>query len=394
VNFRAAAITLILGFPAVIGAFFCAYQLSTSGDPRFLSSLLAELVALALLATCIYRSLQWLRKRQTTYPTGMYEKLVHVTSAMYLILTVVTLMNADTSGILSKGGRLDFYFSNDWFRRLVTLSTLPSAIATYHSISILISPAYNRNRLPAILNLLLLLTWSMLSGSKGAALLLIAGVIPFIFPIIRVRLAKYAAALVILGAAYIATFLLFTEDPYTALLGMLQRFYLSIDMSILLENRGVAALISNELADVWAEVFRSVNNLGVRLSVSPIGSLVYERVFGVAPTTGANCRYASLLLLYPDRLDFLFGFPVLVVIYAAGLRYLLVAVGLSWSAWIAVPFFVANSFQDVYWFATHLIPLTILIAALAIARISHRASVSRIADSDEGRNSDVSRRSI
>jgi hypothetical protein len=152
-------------------------------------------------------------------------------------------------------------------------------------------------------------------------------------------------------------------------------------MTILLKDRGTSEVLAARLGDVWTEVFRNLSAFGVRISDSAIGSMVYDLSRTVAANTGANCRYASLLILYPDRLDFLLGFPLLVLATAYLLRESLISLRLDWAAMLAVPLFLFQSFQDVYWYSAHFAPVVLLFLLTHAAKAIPSEAVSRPAHS-------------
>jgi hypothetical protein len=304
-------------------------------------------------------------------------------SLLYVIFIGITLANAESSGLLAKGGRLEFYFANDWYRRMVTFSTVPSMVATYHALFGLLSPAHRRFRLRYILNICLLFISSLLGGSKGAALLYLGIASAFVFPMKRVRLVRIGVLAACAAVAYVALFLSFTSKKSVTLFSMVERFYLSIDMSILVQQRQAAAAIAGRLNDVWLEVFRSLSTFGVRVSDMPIGGLVYYYALGVPPQTGANCRFGSLLLLYPDRVDFLIGYPLLVCLMGWLLYQALCAFNLRWSGRVAVPLFIFIAFQDVYWFASHVAPIILITLLLSATRAIRHVPVRNSSDSVE-----------
>jgi len=366
---RVMLIFAVLGHPLLFGTYFCVSGLIEQGSPRFVVSLLGELGALAIGVAAIYRALKWLQTRRFSMPSPHDELIVHAMSLLYLAIIGITIANAGSLGLMSTGSRLDFYFENDWYRRIVTFSYLPGAIATYLCMNALLSPAYAGRRASFALNLLLLFAMSLFAGSKGAAVLAVVVAVAFVFSTRRLPVARIAATIVLTGAAYVSLFLFFTPNRFITLLDIAQRFYLSIDMSLFLQDRGTSELLSSKLGGVWTEIFRGASSVvGARVSDLPIGSLIHQQVVGAAANVGSNCRFGSLLLLYPDRLDFLVGFPLLVIGTAYLLSETLRAAGMQRSAVVAVPFFVFNSFQDVYWWASHLAPLLVLFAVARVGR--------------------------
>jgi hypothetical protein len=233
-----------------------------------------------------------------------------------------------------------------------------------------------------------------LAGSKGAAVLIAAGAAAYVFSVKRLPMVKIGFAAAVSVILYVSLYLYTTPDRYLALLGIAQRFYLSIDMSILLRDAAAAEVLASRLNDVWLEVFRTSGSFGVRVFEMPIGAAVYLYHFGVPPATGANCRFGSLLLLYPHRIDFLIGFPALVACCALMLREALRRIGLSWSAQVAVPFFIFHAFQDVYWFASHVAPLLLLTGAVCAGRMLKRKAVDRSSDVEQAGDSPVPGRQI
>jgi hypothetical protein len=372
-------IVLVLGHPVLISLGFSIWGYFSRFELRFLSSTLAEIVALAIGSMFLVTTLKWLRDRQSGFPSPRFHLVVNATSLMYLALLAVILANLESAGLFSQGGRLDFYFENDWFRRLVTFSYVPMGIATYHALHSLRAREHSPGFFPFVLNLGLLGAFSLLSGSKGAAVLVVVAAIGFVFTIRPLSLVKAGLVMGVFTVAYIALFLFLSADASSSLLGIVQRFYYSIDMSILLQEPAVSEALSGKLGDVWVEVFRNLSNAGVRVSDLPIGSLVYDYAFGVPPETGANCRFGSLMLLYPERLDFLVGFPLVVCVSALLFGSALKDLGLEWSSKIAMPFLVFQAFQDVYWFTSHFLPILLLFAAVQAAKAIQRATVGSAA---------------
>jgi hypothetical protein len=366
----------VLGYPLVFAVGFCIFGMATTGQSRFVSSLLAEGAALVvvscLLLACL-KTLSTLRYAGREPNVGL---LVGVVASMFVVLSAVTLANAATSGAFAEGGsRLEFYFANDWFRRLVTFSYVPMAVATYYSVYAILTPLYRRRRAAFVFYLLTLFLWSLVAGSKGAAILMIAGVAPFVFSTKKLPLFKLGIAFLIVTVLYLAIFLALIADGSVSLFQIAMRFFLSIDMSLLLQDQGTSEFLAGRMGDVWLEVFRSVRSLGVRISDEPIGSVIYQYVLGSVPTVGANCRFGSLLLLYPDRVDFLLLFPVVVIFVATLLGDILRSFGLVRGAAVAMPIFSFNAFQDVYWFASHVLPIALLFGVVQLARIVSRGPV-------------------
>jgi len=374
-GWRILLITAVLGFPLLFGVYFCFAHLVSTGDIRFLMSLLGESLALGTGAASVYLSLRWLRVHAYMRPSRVHEHFVNAVSLYYVLMIAITALNADAVGLFSKGGRLDFYFENDWYRRLVTFSYVPLAIATFLSLHAMLSPHLAGRRAVYAFNLFLLFLASLMWGSKGAALLSIASALGFVFSMRKLPVMRIGLLIGLATAVYVAFFLLFTTDRYITLLGIVQRFYLSIDMSILLQDRATSELLVDTLGDVWTEVFRNLSAFGVRVSDAPIGALIYDYALSAPESTGANCRYGSLLLLYPERVDFLIGYPLLVVGTGYMLREFLVAVRLDWAAMVALPLFVFQSFQDVYWYSSHLAPVIFLFGFAQIARAIRREAI-------------------
>ena len=383
---RAGILLLVLANPLLFAVGYSIFNLASTGQPRFAASLLGELAALALFTASAMHGLAWLWRHRFETPGRAPVVLVNVMSCVYVVIIAVNVVFGESSGLLSAGGRLDFYFENDWYRRIITFSTVPAFIATYHAVHGLLSPVRTSRRALLWVNLLLLLGATLMQGSKGAGLLIIAATIPFAFSARRVPIVKIGLLVLVAAAVYVMLYLLVVTDKYAAILGMFQRFYLSIDMSILLQNRGLAEALADRLSDVWIEVFRSSVVLGTRVSEMPIGAAVYQYAFGVVPSTGANCRFGSLLLLYPDRLDFLVGFPILLAVCAWLLQQILRAAGLGWSAYVAIPYFFIVSSQDVYLFASHVVPLVMLAGVVCAGRRISNMSVRRSADAGQDRH--------
>jgi len=358
----------------LFGIYFCINGYVERPDGRLITSLLGEIVSLCIWLYFAITALNWLQAKRWNFPAGRYDTFVLLMSCVYLTLILVNLFNADTSGLLSKGGKLDFYRENDWYRRLVTFSYVPSVFATFHSVYMLLSPVNTRRKGIYLSNIFLMFLSSLLSGSKGSAILVLSISMCFVFPMKRINVAKIGFALAAGASMYSVLFLLFTSDPLVGIFDLFHRFYLSIDMSILLQDRGAAMSIADRLNDVWIEAFRNSAALGARVASSPIGSLVYEATINAPVITGANCRFASLLLIYPDRFDFLIGYPALVVIITTLLCNILRTLQLSWFSVIAAPIFIFQSFQDVYWFTTHVLPIVIISILLFIAKASTSAS--------------------
>lgn len=375
--FLVAGLGILCGFPALFGLSFCVTKFVSSGETRFLVSALGELLILIVLAVGFTRSIGWLCRFRQTYPVGNYELLINLVSTLYLVLIAITLANAQSVGLLSEGGRLDFYFENDWYRRIVSLSIMPAYLASYHSLTMLASPVFRGRRLCAIVNLVLLMAWSLLIGSRGGAVLVVATAGLSVVAQYRTIMTKFGVGITLACAAYLTLFLAVSSDPIASLLALVQRFYLSIDMSILLTDRADASAIAVNLNDLWIETFRNLQVFGTNPSPKPLGVVVYEHALGYPPATGANCRYASLLLLSPDRIDYLVGYPVLVLLAALAIETSLKFCGLAWSSRIASPYFAAQSFQDVYWFSTHLAPVLLLLVVLLSMRVAENAAVRR-----------------
>jgi hypothetical protein len=374
----AGGLLVVCGFPSFFGLSFCISNFVNSGDVRFLTSGIAEGLVLAALAATTARSLIWLHRNSQTYPVGNYVTMVNLVSAMYLVLIAITLANASTSGLFAERSRLEYYFANDWFRRVVTLSTLPAYLAAYHSIMMLVSPALRRQRPFAVINLVLLMLSSLLAGSRGSAVLVVATAGISVIAQYKTMIAKFGLWLALGCAAYLTLYLVASDNPGLAILGLVDRFYLSIDTSLLVADRSDAAATVANLNNVWIESFRNLQVFGAKPSPTPIGVLIYEHAFGndYVQSTGANCRFASLLLLYPDRLDYLIGYPTLVLATAFALETCLRLVGLAWSSRIATPYFAMTAFQDVYWFGTHILPIALILVVLLCIRAALNASVN------------------
>lgn len=375
---RVAAVFFLLGHPLLFGMFFCLFDIFTTGMFSSLSSLAAETLAAAVCLAFLVRSIVTLSASRPEIGEPNSRWLMLGVAGLCGVLITITLANADTAGLFSKGGRLDFYFANDWFRRIVTFSYIPMAAATYYAVSLLLSPLHKHKRAAAGGYLFLLFLWSLLAGSKGSAILMMASVAPFVFTLKKLPMGKFMLVALVAVVAYLALFLTLTSERTITLLGIFMRFYLSIDMSILLQGQqGTSEILASRLGDVWTELFRSLGSLGVRVADQPIGVMVSQYVLGTAPTVGSNLRYGSLLFLYPNRLDFLLLYPVLVTVAALLLEYLLKTVGLRRGALVALPFFVFQSFQDAYWLATHIVPLILVFVSVQLAKAITRESLHR-----------------
>ena len=125
------------------------------------------------------------------------------------------------------------------------------------------------------------------------------------------------------------------------------------------------------------EVFRSLGSVGFRVSDQPIGVMVYQFAFGTGDTIGSNCRFGSLLLLYPDRFDFLLLYPLLVVVVTLLLGYILDSFELPRAALVAMPTFAITAFQDAYWFASHFIPVIFLFGSVQLIKAINRGFIGR-----------------
>jgi hypothetical protein len=374
---RFTIVLLVLGHGLLFGTYIGVYSLAD--DARFITALAGELLAAAVCSVLLLQSLRWFHARRFTAPEDRYVILVHAVSLYYLAIILATFANADTAGLLSSGGRLDFYFENPWFRRLITYSYVPSAIATYLSLRTLLG-ASSRHKAAALANLALLVVSSLMLGSKGAAVLIVAAALPLVFTTRRLPWMRIGVGMGLLVVGYVGVFLALSDEPLAAALSIVQRFYLSIDMTLFLRDPGISELLSDRLGDVWTEVFRSLGSAGVRVADEAIGIMVYQYEFGTFPETGPNCRFGSLLLLYPARLDFLIGFPLLVYAVAHMMRVVLSTLRLSWAAYAGIPFLAFNAFQDVYWFASHFLPLVLAFLAVRLARVIQRAPFHHPAD--------------
>jgi hypothetical protein len=377
---RVLAIFLLMGHPLLFGMYFCIAGM-LDGKRDLATSLIAETFAALVCIGLTWTALVELSRYGFSNAERNEKMFVVFAILLCMALAFFNLSNADTSGLFSKGGsRLDFYFANDWFRRLVTFSVVPLVVASYYSANALLSPQYRGKRRVYAAFLFMLLVYSLLAGSKGAAVLLIATALPFVFPVHGFPIAKIVVALLIVTSMYLALFLSLTTQTMS-LASIAMRFYLSIDISILLTGgQGTAAVIADRLGDVWIEVFRNLGALGVRVAEQPIGALVQQIATGsTVLTAGSNCRYASLLLLYPDRLDFLLLFPVLVVVVALLLGDIFKMAGMQRAALVAIPCFVFQSFQDAYWFAGHVVPVLLVFTGMRLAKVASRGSIRRTA---------------
>jgi len=382
---RAVAIFLVLGHPLLFGIYFCLGGMINAGKGGLATSLIGEALAATVCVWLLHRSLKGLATMRFA-PLEPNARLMVVGACLFCVLLgLVNLTNAASSGLLAQGGsRLEFYFANDWFRRLVTFSYIPLAIGTYYSMYGILSPLCRQRRATFITFLLVLFVSSLLSGSKGSAIVSIAGAIPCVVTIRPLPVAKMGIALFLATCAYLAIFLSLSSDATTSLLTIFLRFYLSIDMSILLvDGNGTAETIASRLGDVWLEVFRNLGVFGVRSADQPIGVMVFQYALGTIPTVGANCRFGSLLLLYPDRLDFLLLYPVLVTIVAILLAEILKAANVPRAALVAIPCFAFTAFQDAYWFTTHVGPIVLLFSALQIVKAVNRAFIRRNAHTEQ-----------
>jgi hypothetical protein len=105
---------------------------------------------------------------------------------------------------------------------------------------------------------------------------------------------------------------------------------------------------------------------------------LFHAVFGnTSDVTGSNLRFGALMLLYPQRFDFLVLFPALVVLIALMLADVLKRAGLPRGALVAVPCFAFQSFQDTYWFAGHVAPIVLLFAFFQVGKVVNRGCVRR-----------------
>lgn len=376
---RVAAIFFVLGHPLLFGMAFCLFHIMVMGRPSIGASLAGEAIAAAVCVYLTYQSLVALSQLRFAPLESGAKTFVLVTTILCLALAVVNLGNAESSGLLSKGGsRLDFYFANDWFRRLVTYSYVPLGIASYYAVTAVISPLEKGRRFVFACFLAAQFFYSLAAGSKGAAVLSIAAAIPFVFVLRRFSLFKIGVVLLLATAAYLTAFLMLTTERHMSLLAIGVRFFLSIDMSILLmTGQGTAESLAGTLGDVWVEVFRNLGSLGVRISEQPIGVMVYQYTMGTIPTVGSNCRFGSLLLLYPDRFDFLLLFPVLVAFVAILFGEILRMVNLPRAALVATPWFAFLAFQDAYWFVAHVMPIIMLFTAMKLGQVISRGSFHR-----------------
>lgn len=380
VKARAVSTFLVLGHPLAFGAYFCLAGM-LSGTRGVAPSLVAELLAGVACAFLLHRSLVGLAQLRYGPADSAERPLVLAAGLLAIAALLINISNADTSGLLAKGSRLSLYFENDWFRRLVTFSYMPTVLATYYSINAMLGPQYRHRRAVFGAFLLVLAASSLASGSKGAAVLNVAAALPFVFTVQRFPLARIGMLLALATAAYVTVFLTFTSQSTLSLLSLVLRFYQSIDMSLLLmSGQGTAQIISGQLGDVWLEVFRSVGSLGVRVADQPIGAMIFQYVMDTGPALGSNLRYGSLLLLYPDRLDFLLLFPLLVTAMAILLGEILKRMGLARAALVAVPWFAFQSFQDGYWFAAHVIPIVGMFGFLQLAKAVGRGPVRSTPD--------------
>lgn len=380
-NSRFVAVFLILGHPFLFGISFCIGGIFLDERIGLLTSLTGEIVASAVFGAFLAFSLDRLysMSRTALEQNGRYVVLAAI--LVCIVLSMVNLANADTSGLFAKGSRLEFYFANDWFRRFVTFSYLPLAIGTFYALHALMSPLVSGGRFIFRVFIVALLATSLLAGSKGSAVLMIAAAIPFVFTLGRLPMVKIFVFLAAATVLYLVILLNLSSDVALSLASIVMRFNLSIDMSLLIVgHQGIAEMIGDGLNDVWIETFRNLAALGVRISERPIGVAVYQYTLGTVPTVGANCRFASLLLIYPARLDFLFLYPLVVTIFALLLAKALRVLGLPRAALVSMPCFVFQSFQDVYWFSGHVLPILFVAGLLMLGRAVSRASLYRISD--------------
>jgi hypothetical protein len=381
-KFRAFAAFLVLAHPLMFGIYFCLSGMLVEGKAGLGTSLAGEVLAAFVCSWFIYQSIKRLSLLRSPMMERKADWVVAAAALLCLAQVAVNAVNFDTSGLFAKGGsRLDFYFDNDWFRRLVSFSFIPLVMANYYAINALFSPVY-RNRRALFIGLLIAeLLSSLLAGSKGSGILLIVATFPFVFTLKPLPILKIGAFLATLTSAYLALLLALTTNAYLSLINIARRFYLSIDISILLINgQGTAELLAGRLGDVWVEVFRSLGSLGFRVSEQPIGVMVYQFAFGTSNTIGSNCRFGALLLLYPDRLDFLLLYPLLVAAVTLLLGYILDSFDLPRAALVAMPTFAITAFQDAYWFASHFVPVIVLFGSIQAIKAINRGFIDRNPD--------------
>ena len=174
----------------LFGMGFCVFNLLMQDDGRFFVSLLGEGLSFGVWLWVLVGSLKWLYVNRWKYPTGLYDTCVNVQSGIYLAIIAINLANSGTSGIFSKGNKLDFYFQNDWYRRLITFSTVPEFVITYYALLMIFLPIPLASRRKYVTNIALFIAMGFVSGSKGSSILTLCIALAFIWPVERVNWSK------------------------------------------------------------------------------------------------------------------------------------------------------------------------------------------------------------
>lgn len=229
----------------------------------------------------------------------------------------VFLLAQEGFGIFSEGSRLEYIE----YSRLNAYLTYAVILIGEVSMPIAAAIVSKSGRWDGwvLVYIVLAMTISVLSGSKGGALMQVVGLLCFIKLRKPAQYFKLLRVPVVLGIAflgltivYVGQFLLL--DPGTMISLMFSRVFLANDARALAID--FAGLFNNGSYALFREAFRSLASILGNSPVNlPLGQLLYAEAFDTIGLIGANASSTALLIAYGGAVEkFLFMIVLLMML--------------------------------------------------------------------------------
>lgn len=222
-----------------------------------------------------------------------------IISMVFNVIFFIPIISGTGFGLLSDGSRIDFIYTYDWAKHLVYANLM----INFLQISFIAALLTQKGKLGLLgwLIILLNLSISISSGSKGAAILWIFAIISLInyqqADFSRVRVFLYVT--VVLAATYISTSIVkrFTGLSYVEFVNIaISRFALNNDARALAFDLRTSASVDQGF---FQNSFRSFASLfGSPPTDPPLGVLFFKERLQIFDGSGSNASFMALSTFY------------------------------------------------------------------------------------------------
>lgn len=272
------------------------------------SAVVAVAFCLELLFLAIYQILfrRLFAAVSAVSPQQLPKMLYYLKAGTWLIaILVVPLYFQSGAGIFSSGSRNDFLEGSRLSMYLIYASML-----VQYALTPIVAAVINvekRWSAPVILYLALISALSVIAGSKGGVLLIMAAIASLLKfertrDAVRLLLVPVCAAAVLFAGTVFVVGKFLSLKPWQMVSLMFARLFLTNDCRAL--SIDWSRYLGHDAASLFGESFRLYATLiGNPPQFPPLGALLYTIQFGTAGMQGANTSSTALLIAYGGDIE-------------------------------------------------------------------------------------------